>query len=85
VAENSQTPPDTLAVLARDESIDVRYDLAENPHMPAEILVSLTKDENPYVRYRALKTLQSHVPENKRSTDFVTQEWYGPESLQANT
>jgi hypothetical protein len=63
VAENANTPADSLALLASDSSADVRYGVAESPHMPEQILIDLAHDENPYIRCRALKTLQMLAPD----------------------
>jgi hypothetical protein len=57
VADNSNTPFLALLKLARDESYDIRYQLAENHNVPRNILSVLLVDENPYVQARAENTL----------------------------
>jgi hypothetical protein len=44
-------------MLALDESIDVRFQMAENHNLPDAILRILSEDENPYVAQRAAMTL----------------------------
>jgi hypothetical protein len=58
VADNINTPIDTLWMLAADESADVRYAMAENHNVPIAILSYLTDDANPYVACRARRTLE---------------------------
>jgi hypothetical protein len=58
VADNMNTPIDTLWVLAADECVDVRYAIAENHNIPIAVLSFLTEDENPYVACRARATLE---------------------------
>jgi hypothetical protein len=57
VADNLNTPYLALLKLARDESNDIRYQLAENHNVPRNILHILMNDENPYVQARAESTL----------------------------
>jgi hypothetical protein len=57
VADNMNTPIDTLWLLAADECADVRYAIAENHNVPLAILSSLSEDENPYVACRAGATI----------------------------
>lgn len=56
VADNINTPIDTLWLLAKDECVDVRYAIAENHNVPLAILSALMTDENPYVAHRAQMT-----------------------------
>lgn len=56
VADNINTPIDTLWVLANDDCPDVRYAIAENHNIPLAILSALMSDENPYVAHRARTT-----------------------------
>jgi len=58
VADNPNTPYIALLKLARDESNDIRYQLAENHNVPRNILHVLLTDENPYVQARAESTLE---------------------------
>ena len=48
VANNPNTPPETLAELAKDE--DVCIAAVKNPNTPPETLAELAKDEELYVR-----------------------------------
>ena len=57
VAENTNTPSETLVVLSKDEDSEVRHSVAENTNTPSETLVVLSKDENYGIRYRAMNTL----------------------------
>jgi hypothetical protein len=57
VADNGNTPEDTLWLLARDECVEVRYAMAENHNLLRSILEALSSDENPYVAMRAQATL----------------------------
>lgn len=57
VADNINTPIDTLWMLAVDPCVDVRYAIAENHNVPLAILSYLTDDDNPYVSCRARGTL----------------------------
>ena len=58
VADNSCTPCMALLRLARDKSVDIRYQLAENHNVPMQVLLILVVDENPYVQVRAARTLE---------------------------
>ncbi len=51
IAENPNTPPEILTILARDKDWDVRYEVAWNPNTPPEILTILARDESVGVRY----------------------------------
>ena len=51
LANNPNTPPEILTILARDEDWDVRCRVAQNPNTPPEILTLLARAENRYVRY----------------------------------
>jgi len=57
LAENTNTPEETMWKLVYDSDPDVRYQLAENPHIASDLLKSLTDDDNPYVACRAQQTL----------------------------
>jgi hypothetical protein len=50
VANNSNTPPETLDRLANDENSRVRYDVARNPNTPPEALNRLANDDHSFVR-----------------------------------
>jgi hypothetical protein len=65
VADNPRTPLQTLLILAFDEDLDVRYQLAENHNIPDEILCILTADENPFVSCRAEATLHRKAIEHR--------------------
>ena len=50
LAQNPNTPPETLTILARDEGVGVRCSVADNPNTPPEILTILARDEDSWVR-----------------------------------
>jgi hypothetical protein len=50
LTKNPNTPPETLSLLAKDEVVDVRWNVAKNPNTPPETLTILAKDENSCVR-----------------------------------
>jgi hypothetical protein len=62
VADNVNTPLDTLFILVDDDNADVRYAMAENHNLPLEILSMLGKDGNPYVAERAHATMRRLLP-----------------------
>jgi hypothetical protein len=45
IAEDSNTPVETLVQLSRDEEWGVRWRAAKNPNTPVEALVRLSRDE----------------------------------------
>jgi len=51
LADNPNTHPEILTILAQDESWSVRWRVAQNPNTPPEILTILARDENKWVRY----------------------------------
>ena len=51
LAENPNTPVETLKVLATDKNVDVRYWVTRNPNTPVETLKVLATDEDYRVRY----------------------------------
>ncbi len=51
LADNPNTPPETLALLANDEEYWVRYRVAQNPNTSPETLERLANDNNIYVRW----------------------------------
>ena len=51
LAYNTNTPPETLALLAQDEYFSVRYGVVCNPSTPPEVLTILAQDENEDVRW----------------------------------
>ena len=55
LAENPNTSPETLKVLATDEDSVVRYGVAKNPNTSPETLKVLATDEDSFVRYGAKK------------------------------
>jgi 3-methyladenine DNA glycosylase AlkC len=65
LADNPNTPPEILTLLARDENCYVRWRVANNPNTPPEILTLLARDENCYVRW--------HVERNPNATREVIQ------------
>ena len=50
IAEDPNTPTETLAKLAKDKDSCVRKLVAWNPNAPAELLVKLATDKDEYVR-----------------------------------
>ncbi|MCK4359125.1 MAG: hypothetical protein KAW92_10380, partial [Candidatus Cloacimonetes bacterium] len=50
LAGNPNTPPETLAELAKDEKF--RWEVAENPNTSPEILAELAKTKEDHIRYR---------------------------------
>lgn len=69
VADNINTPIDTLWVLAEDDCVDVRYAMAENHNIPLAILSALADDANPYVACRAGATIERLLGGNVVQTD----------------
>jgi hypothetical protein len=65
VANNPNTPPETLTFLARDENWSVRCRVAYNPNTPPEILTILARDKDVDVRW--------HVERNPNATREVIQ------------
>jgi hypothetical protein len=57
IAHNSNTTPETLTFLAKDEDWLVRYWVSCNPNAPLEALTILGHDWDEVVRSRALKKL----------------------------
>jgi len=51
LADNPNTPPEILTVLASDEDWGVRYRVAQNPNTPPEILTILARDKDEDVRW----------------------------------
>ena len=51
LAQNPNTPPETLEFLATDENYRVRRYVAQNPNTPQESLQLLATDEYSLVRY----------------------------------
>ncbi|GHT90027.1 hypothetical protein AGMMS49545_02160 [Betaproteobacteria bacterium] len=54
VAENSNTPQESLVILARDKDADVRMEVAGNYMQPRETVEILDNDKNAQVRSRLL-------------------------------
>ena len=50
LAENSNTPPEALIILAKDKNWNIRYRVAQNSNTPPEALIILAKDEDLDVR-----------------------------------
>lgn len=55
LAEDVNTRPSRLAILAKDEAAEVRYYVAENINTPIASLIALTCDKNDPVRFCALE------------------------------
>jgi hypothetical protein len=51
LAQNPNTLPETLKVLATDKDSSVRWSVAQNPNTPVETLKVLATDKNCEVRY----------------------------------
>jgi hypothetical protein len=58
VAANSTTPPDLLAQLSMDRTVDVLIAAANNPHTPESALLPLVKSKN--VNVRCAVAIQAH-------------------------
>ena len=71
LAQNSNTPPETLIILAKDKHLSVRYRVAENSNTPQKTLILLAKDEYSGVR-NAVKNNPNYV-QNKEVTLTVQQ------------
>ena len=46
IAENPNTSPETLALLAKDEEYDIRREVAVNPNTPLKTLALLANDKD---------------------------------------
>ena len=57
IGDHVTTSLEALMILARDQSVDVRFALAENHNIDESVLNRLLEDANPYVADRAQKTL----------------------------
>lgn len=62
LAENPNTPSETLAILARDKKWNVRCGVAANPNTSPETLVLLAKDDTSNIRKYVAKNLNT-LPE----------------------
>jgi hypothetical protein len=77
LANNPNTPPKTLELLATDENCNVRWCVAQNPNTSPKTLEKLATDENSYVRYWAAqnpnyqKTIQITVKEANALKEFL--------------
>lgn len=58
VAENPNTPPEAMWVLAKDEDALVRSRVAANANTPVAVLEALANDENVEVEEKAVRTLR---------------------------
>jgi hypothetical protein len=57
VAQNPNTPVDTLTTMAKDSDGYVRMYVARNPNTPVDTLTTMAKDSDGYVRRAAKKRL----------------------------
>ncbi len=73
IAADTDTPPETLRVLATHEHWEVRSEVADNPNAPPETLQALAEDEHEWVR--------SGVACNRNTPTDVLQTLAGDESL----
>jgi hypothetical protein len=64
VAENNNTSPATLALLAKDNDVHVRQNVAENNNTSAETLALLARDNGKYIR-------QNVAENNNTSTETL--------------
>ena len=55
LAWNPAATPETLALLAKDKNVDVRWRVAENPNTFPKTLAYLANDENLSVRYKVAR------------------------------
>lgn len=77
VAQNPQTPPETLAMLAEDSDNDVRCAVAANQNTPAETLALLAEDKVWLIRCRVARhrnTPTEILALLKKDTDMYVQE-----------
>jgi hypothetical protein len=61
LAQNPNTPVETLKVLATDECYCVRYEVAKNPNTPVELLKVLATDKDSCVRSRVAQNPNTPV------------------------
>lgn len=57
LAKSSHLPVSRYILLAGDDSVDVRYQLASNPNIPSLVLDILCQDETSSVAARAKQTM----------------------------
>ena len=55
LAKDSNTPPETLTLLANDKNYNVRYKVAYNPNTPPEALTLLASDKYSKLRCEVAK------------------------------
>ena len=63
LAQNTNTSPETLQILATDKNSNVRYYVARNPNTSSETLQSLATDKDYFVRY--------HVCRHPNATELI--------------
>lgn len=68
--------------LAKDESPDIRFELASNPYTTGGILRMLVNDENPYVASRAERTLERIKKEVNLNSRYRNQLIFLRESIE---
>lgn len=73
-AENSNTPPSTLADLALDENSSVRMKVARNPNTPPSTLEKLALDKEREVRVAVAKNC--HTPPATLAKLSLDEYWY---------
>lgn len=59
MAQSSHLPVSKYMLLAGDDNVDVRYELASNANIPGMVLESLSEDENSTVAAKARETLEA--------------------------
>ncbi len=63
VAENANSPLETLWFLSRDQVADVKLKLTENYNCPIEIIEALQDDKDSYVSWQARNILSKLMGE----------------------
>ena len=73
---DSNTPPETLALLATDDEYGVRFHVARNPNTPLKTLATLATDKDHLIRHAAAR--------NSNATDFIQRVFLMTEAKYAN-
>ena len=60
IAKRNDLTEKIADILSKDDSSDVRQNIAANPNVPIEIIKLLSKDSNPNVHVEAVKMLMYH-------------------------
>ena len=63
IAQNPNTSPESLQILATDKNYAVRCGVAENPNTSPEVLQTLATDKSSNVRY--------HVGHHPNATELI--------------